>query len=146
MLKNIIDATSFAVSRDELKQHEMKFSNDFNEKKRNIIDLKDAKVSFIKMKSFDNKIVAENIKILEKPNNSNQSLSTGTVLSGTIKNFTDFGIFIKINGHKDGLINKNVLPADIKNRFKEIYSLDQKIKVIVDKVSERGIELKIKNE
>lgn len=119
---------------------------DFNEKQRNIIDLKDTKVSFIEMKSFDDKIVAENIKILEKPNNSNQSLSTGTVLSGTIKNFAEFGIFVKLNGYKDGLIHKNALPADIKNRFKEIYSVGQKIKVRVEKVSERGIELKIENE
>ena len=98
------------------------------------------------MKSFDDKIVAENIKILEKPNNSNQSLSTGTVLSGTIKNFAEFGIFVKLNGYKDGLIHKNALPTDIKNRFKEIYSVGQKIKVRVEKVSERGIELKIENE
>ena len=119
---------------------------DFNEKQRNIIDLKDAKVSFIEMKSFDDKIVAENIKILEKPNNSNQSLSTGTVLSGTIKNFAEFGIFVKLNGYKDGLIHKNALPTDIKNRFKEIYSVGQKIKVRVEKVSERAIELKIENE
>lgn len=118
---------------------------DFNEKQRNISDLKEAKVCFIEMKSFDGKIVAENIKILEKPNNSPQNLSIGTVLSGTIKNFTDFGIFVKINGHKDGLVHKNAMPLKIKNSYREIYTIGQKIKVRVKKNTERGIELSIEN-
>jgi hypothetical protein len=119
---------------------------DFHERQRNIIDLKEAKVSFIEMKSYDGKSVAENIKILEKVNVKNESLSTGTVLSGTIKNFAEFGIFVKLNGYRDGLIHKNTLNYGIKNSFKEVYSVGQKIKVKVDKVSEKGIELKIENE
>lgn len=119
---------------------------DFNEKQRNISELKESKVSFVEMKSFDGKTVAENIKILEKGTSSSESLLVGKVLSGTIKNFADFGIFVKLNGHKDGLIHKNALPSNIKNSFKEIYSISQNIKVRVEKVSERGIELKIVNE
>jgi hypothetical protein len=34
----------------------------------------------------------------------------------------------------------------MKNSFKEIYSIGQKINVKVGKVSDRGIELKIENE
>ena len=103
-------------------------------------------MSFIEMKSYDGKIVAENIKILEKAIAPRESLLVGTLLSGTIKNFTDFGIFVKINGHKDGLIHKNALPSNIKNSFKEVYRIGQKINVKVEKVSDRGIELKIGNE
>lgn len=116
---------------------------DFNEKQKNISELKDSKVSFVEMKSFDGKLVAENIKILEKAKGSSENLLVGTVLSGTIKNFTDFGIFVKLNGHKDGLIHKNVLPSKTKNNFKEVYSVGQKVKVKVGKVSDKGIELTI---
>lgn len=119
---------------------------DFNEKQRNISQLNDSKVSFVEMRSFDGKTVAENIKILEKVVSRSENLLVGTVLSGTIKNFTDFGIFVKLNGHKDGLIHKNYLPSNIKNTFKEVYHNGQNIKVRVEKVSDRGIELKIVNE
>lgn len=119
---------------------------DFNVKQRNISELKDSKISFVEMKSYDGKVVAENIKILEKVIIPNESLSIGTVLSGIIKNFADFGIFVKLNGHRDGLIHKNALPSEVKSSFKEIYNVGQKIKVRVEKVSGRGIELKIENE
>lgn len=119
---------------------------DFNEKQRNISELKESKVSFVEMNSFDSKVVAENIKILEKGTMKIESLLVGKVLSGTIKNFADFGIFVKLNGHKDGLIHKNTLPSSTKNSFKDIYSIGQKINVKVGKVSDRGIELKIESE
>jgi hypothetical protein len=118
----------------------------FNKKQRNIGELKDSKVTFVEMKSFDGKTVAENIKVLEKAVNRSENLSVGTEIAGTIKNFADFGIFVKLNGHKDGLIHKSALPPKIKDTFKEVYQNGQSIKVRVEKVSERGIELKIINE
>ena len=118
----------------------------FNEKQRNINGLKDSKVTFVEMKSFDGKKVAENIKILEKAFSRSENLLAGTILAGTIKNFADFGIFVKLNGHKDGLIHKSTLPANIKNTFKEVYHNGQNLNVRVEKVSDRGIELKIVNE
>ncbi|MNK07672.1 polynucleotide phosphorylase/polyadenylase [compost metagenome] len=116
---------------------------DFFEKQRSIIDLKDAKVSFFEMSSYDEKTIAENIKILEKIVVPQESLAIGTLLSGTIKNFADFGIFVKLNGFRDGLVHKNILPIDIKNSFSAVYHIGQKINVRVEKISNKGIELKI---
>ena len=79
---------------------------DFQKPQRNLDELKDSKVSFVKMTSFDGKIVAENIVILEKPEALPKSELIGKLISGTVKNVVEFGIFVKLGEHGDGLIHK----------------------------------------
>lgn len=57
-------------------------------------------------------------------------LKRGQVLEGTVKNITDFGVFIDLGG-VDGLLHINDLSWGRVNHPTEVVSLDEKIKVIV---------------
>lgn len=57
-------------------------------------------------------------------------LERGQVLEGTVKNITDFGVFIDLGG-VDGLLHVNDLSWGRVNHPSEVVSLDQKLKVVV---------------
>ncbi|MDZ7269205.1 MAG: 30S ribosomal protein S1 [candidate division KSB1 bacterium] len=59
-----------------------------------------------------------------------ENLAKGQVLEGTVKNITDFGVFIDLGG-VDGLLHINDLSWGRVSHPSEIVSLDQKIKVQV---------------
>lgn len=116
---------------------------DFQQRQRNLVALKDSKVSYVKMTSFDGKEVAENIIILEKAEAVSQNDLVGKLFSGIVKNIKEFGVFVKLDGQSDGLIHKNALPNDIKSSFMDQFSIGQKVKVQIIKVSEKGLQLKL---
>ncbi|TQO36592.1 S1 RNA binding family protein [Arenibacter algicola] len=117
---------------------------DFDKSQRNLNVLKDAKVSFVKMTSFNGDTIAENIKVLEKinPDVSTNELE-GKQFIGSIKNITDFGVFVKLDGHKDGLLHKNSLPRTMQETFKERFNIGEKVRVKIFKVTEKGLQLKL---
>lgn len=117
---------------------------DFNRKQRYLSTLKNAEVVFVVMNDLDNKQVAENIKVLktEKSTTPNQ-FKVGALKTVTIKNFADFGIFVKLNENQDGLLHKNRLPNHLKETFKMEFTPGQNIKVEIIKVTEKGPELKL---
>jgi ribosomal protein S1 len=117
---------------------------DFNRKQSYLSTLKNAEVVFVVMNDIDNKQVAENIKVLktEKSTTPNQ-FKLGALKTGTIKNFADFGIFVKLNEKEDGLLHKNRLPNHLKETFKMEFTPGQNIKVEIIKVTEKGPELKL---
>ena len=97
------------------------------------------------MNSIDNKQVAENIKVLKTEEVVISSgLEVNSLITGIIKNITDFGIFVKLNEKEDGLLHKNALNNALKNTFKEKFSPGQKINVKIIKVTEKGLQLKLK--
>ncbi|MGQ9852775.1 MAG: 30S ribosomal protein S1 [Candidatus Oleimicrobiaceae bacterium] len=57
-------------------------------------------------------------------------LERGQVLEGTVKNITDFGVFIDLGG-VDGLLHVNDLSWGRVGHPSEVISLDQKLKVVV---------------
>jgi polyribonucleotide nucleotidyltransferase len=95
------------------------------------------------MKSFDDKNIAENIKIIERPDNHKANELVGKTFEGTVKNVTDFGIFIRLIGAPDGLIHKSNLPNNFKANFKDIFTQGKKVRVKIEKMTEKGIQLKL---
>ncbi|RMD89627.1 MAG: 30S ribosomal protein S1 [Calditrichaeota bacterium] len=59
-----------------------------------------------------------------------ENLHKGQVLEGTVKNITDFGVFMDLGG-VDGLLHINDLSWGRVNHPSELVSLDQKLKVMV---------------
>lgn len=117
---------------------------DFNKRQKNINELKDAKVSFVKMTSFNGETIAENIKVLEQINHQVATNELeGKQFIGSIKNITDFGVFVKLDGIKDGLLHKNSLPRALQDSFKETFKVGEKVKVKIIKVTDKGLQLKL---
>ncbi|WP_298366446.1 S1 RNA-binding domain-containing protein [uncultured Lutibacter sp.] len=117
---------------------------DFQKRQRNLEELKEAEVSFIKMNSFDGKLIAENIKVLKMVKSSiSEKFKVGTIITGTVKNIADFGIFVRLTGPKTGLLHKNGLPNHLKSSFNEAFTSGQKIKVKIIKVTDKGPQLKL---
>lgn len=64
----------------------------------------------------------------------------GTIFTGKIKKFADFGMFVELVPGLDGLVHISNIPRDIQKTFSKIFSLDQVVKVEVldhDEVSGR---------
>ncbi len=59
-----------------------------------------------------------------------QNLERGQILEGTVKNITDFGVFIDLGG-VDGLLHINDLSWGRVSHPSEVVALDEKIKVVV---------------
>ncbi|MEC5167244.1 tetratricopeptide (TPR) repeat protein [Flavobacterium sp. PL11] len=119
---------------------------DFNKKQRSIIELKDSKVSFIEMKSYNGKYTAENIKILEKVDVVKKTLLVGSVHKGRIKNIVNYGIFVKLIDGTVGLVHTSRMPSQIIDTFNTLYSIGEVLNVRVEKVLNNKIDLKILNE
>lgn len=62
-------------------------------------------------------------------------------MTGKIQNIVDFGLFIDLENGKTGLAHISVLSPD----FKELFSVGDTLKVLIDKETDKGISLKIKN-
>jgi len=116
---------------------------DFSMRVNSIQNLKNVEVEFFIMNSFDNRLIAENISIIKKNHVNHQNELIGKTFIGTVKNSTDYGIFINLDGSSDGLLHKKNLPESYKNNFKITFPNGSDVKVIVDKVTEKGIQLKL---
>lgn len=120
---------------------------DFN--KKNLVQriksldmLKGVFVQYYEMDSFDGTKIAEQILINEQEKTSiNSPTLLGKSFYGTISGITDFGIFVKFNNEK-GLIHKNSLNATLKINYQEQFKNGQTIKVIIDKITDKGFSLK----
>jgi uncharacterized protein len=66
--------------------------------------------------------------------NSIEDLKVGMKLRGIVKNITNFGAFVDIGVHKDGLVHKSELADNFVRDPLEIVKLNQKVTVTVIKV------------
>ncbi len=92
--------------------------------------------------------IRDDVKIVELDNNvkSIEDLKVGMILTGTVRNIADFGAFVDINVHQDGLVHI----SEISNKFirhpSEALAINDivKVKVIsVDPLSKRiGLSIK----
>jgi hypothetical protein len=119
---------------------------DFNVKQRSINELKNSKVSFIEMKSYNGKYTAENIKIVEKVEVVKKTLLLGSVHKGTINNIVNYGIFVKLIDGTVGLVHTSRMPSQIIDTFNTLYSIGEVLNVRVEKILNNKIDLKIVNE
>lgn len=78
--------------------------------------------------------------LLEKPKPNDL---VGKTLNGTVKNVAEFGIFFLLEGAPNGLLHKNSLPTNLKDNFKDQFPQGKILQVIVEKVTDKGIQLKL---
>ncbi len=92
--------------------------------------------------------VRDDVKIIDLDNNVKkiEDLKVGMILNGTVRNIADFGAFIDINVHQDGLVHI----SEISNKFikhpSEVLNINDvvKVKVISVDVPKKRIGLSIK--
>jgi len=113
-------------------------------KVKNLFQLDKKQVSFYLMEAEDGTLHTEVIEVLSQP--KKEIINTdiiGKILEGTVKNTVDFGIFVQLPKHRDGLLHKNSLPEVLKERFKDMFNTGDSIKVRIDNVTEKGLQLKL---
>lgn len=92
--------------------------------------------------------VRDDVKIVELDNNvkSIEDLKVGMMLNGTVRNIADFGVFVDINVHQDGLVHISEIADKYIKHPSEVLSINDlvKVKVIsVDPVKKRiGLSIK----
>ena len=116
---------------------------DLVKKMKSIENLKGAIVEFYIMQSYDGKNIAERISLIEEPLSGKTKNLIGKILDGSVTNITDFGIFIRMQDGTDGLLHKNSLPNHLKSSYKEAFVKNNKVKVKIEKVTDKGIQLKL---
>jgi len=116
---------------------------DLVKKMKSLENLIGVTVEFFIMESYDGKNIAENIIITEQQVRPKLDNIVGKSFDGTVKNVVEFGIFIRMQGTPDGLLHKNNLPNNLKDSFKEVFTQGKKVKVKIERVTEKGIQLKL---
>lgn len=118
---------------------------DLVKKMKSIESLNGATIDCFIMESYDGKKIAENITVesqLDKPKAKPNDL-VGKTLNGTVKNVAEFGVFFLLEGAPNGLLHKNSLPTNLKDNFKDQFPQGKKLQVVVEKVTDKGIQLKL---
>ena len=147
--KEIIKETKIDLKNDGEDTLKLKLSL-FNEdkfpykKELGLLTLKD----IIKELEKPGRDIRDDVKIVELDNNvkSIEDLKVGMILTGTVRNIADFGAFVDINVHQDGLVHI----SEIANKFirhpSEVLAINDivKVKVIsVDPLTKRiGLSIK----
>ena len=92
--------------------------------------------------------IREDVKIVELNNEAKsiEDLKVGTILNGTVRNIMDFGMFIDINVHQDGLVHISEVSDKYIKNISDLYSINDivKVKVISLDVQRKRIGLSIK--
>lgn len=147
--KEIIKETKIDLKNDDEDTLKLKLSL-FNEdkfpykKELGLLTLKD----IIKELEKPGRDIRDDVKIVELDNNvkSIEDLKVGMILTGTVRNIADFGAFVDINVHQDGLVHI----SEIANKFirhpSKVLAINDivKVKVIsVDPLTKRiGLSIK----
>ena len=69
--------------------------------------------------------------------NSLEDLEEGMVLTGTVRNVTDFGAFVDIGVHQDGLVHISQISNKFIKHPSELLSVGDIVKVVVLEVDEK---------
>jgi len=92
--------------------------------------------------------IREEAQIVELDNNVKniESLKIGMILNGTVRNIMDFGMFVDINVHVDGLVHISEVSNGYVKNINDLYSINDivKVKVISVDVNRKRIGLSIK--
>ena len=147
--KEIIKETKIDLKNDDEETLKLKLSlfdeDKFPFKKEvGLLTLKD----IIKELEKPGRDIRDDVKIVELDNNvkSIEDLKVGMILTGTVRNIADFGAFVDINVHQDGLVHI----SEVANKFirhpSEVLAINDivKVKVISVDVPSKRIGLSIK--
>ena len=92
--------------------------------------------------------IREDVKIVELNNDVKdiKDLKEGMILNGTIRNIMDFGMFVDINVHQDGLVHISEVSDKYVKNISDLYNINDvvKVKVISLDVERKRIGLSIK--
>lgn len=92
--------------------------------------------------------IRDEVKIIELNNSVKdiKDLKVGMVLEGTVRNIMDFGMFVDINVHCDGLVHISELSNKFVKNISDLYTVNDvvKVKVISVDVNKKRIGLSIK--
>ena len=92
--------------------------------------------------------IRDDVEIVELDNSVKkiEDLKVGMILTGTVRNIADFGAFIDINVHQDGLVHIREISSKYIKHPSEILSINDivKVKVISVDVPKKRIGLSIK--
>lgn len=92
--------------------------------------------------------IRDDVKIVELDNNVKtiEDLKVGMILNGTVRNIADFGVFVDINVHQDGLVHISEIADKYIKHPSEVLSINDlvKVKVISVDVTKKRIGLSIK--
>ena len=92
--------------------------------------------------------IREDAKIVElnQQARSIEDLRVGMVLQGTVRNIMDFGMFVDINVHVDGLVHISEVANKFVKNISELYSIGDivKVKVVSVDVAKKRIGLSVK--
>ena len=93
-------------------------------------------VKIVKINYSNDNVVVSHKMLIEKDleeqkNKILKKLEIGQVLEGTIKNMTNFGVFVDLGGGIDGLLHITDISWGRVNHPEEVLKLDEKINVVV---------------
>jgi len=94
------------------------------------LDLKVVKINNLRKNIVVSHRVLVEEEIAEQRQKILNDLERGQILEGTVKNITDFGVFIDLGG-VDGLLHINDLSWGRVNHPQEVVQLDEKLKIMV---------------
>ena len=156
-----IHPESYEVAKYILKQANIDLLNDDSEKKENALS-KIAKQEVLTKFSIGEATYLDIIEEIKRPGRDirddieivtlNQEakdikdLKVGMILQGTVRNIMDFGMFIDINVHQDGLVHISEVANKFVKDISSIYSVNDivKVKVIALDLAKKRISLSIK--
>jgi len=97
---------------------------------------KPLKVKIVKINYSNDNVVVSHKMLIEKDleeqkNKILKKLEIGQVLEGTVKNMTNFGVFVDLGGGIDGLLHITDISWGRVNHPEEVLKLDEKINVVV---------------
>jgi len=92
--------------------------------------------------------IRDEVKLVELNNEVKdiKDLKVGMILNGTVRNIMDFGIFVDINVHQDGLVHISELANHFVKDPAELFTVNDivKVKVIGVDIDKKRISLSIK--
>lgn len=148
--KEILKETKIDVLKDSLDEKELKLAK-FNENNflKNHPDIgKETLKDIIYEIKNPGRDIRESLEIVELNNEAKtiEDLKVGMILNGTIRNIMDFGMFVDINVHQDGLVHISEISDSFIKDISSLYSVNQlvKVKVISVDVVKKRIGLSIK--
>lgn len=149
-VKEILKETKIDVLKDSLDEKELKLAK-FNENNflKNHPDIgKETLKDIIDEIKNPGRDIRESLEIVELNNEAKtiEDLKVGMILNGTIRNIMDFGMFVDINVHQDGLVHISEISDSFIKDISSLYSVNQlvKVKVISVDVAKKRIGLSIK--
>ena len=86
---------------------------------------------------------AEKITLLNEPTHKGEQIKQGEIVEGKVKAIVPFGIFVEMKGKPDGLLHSSRIPLALNKKPEDIYKVNDKIEVIIDEVTPKGLSLSL---